>query len=443
MSMTRYFGTTENKTAYDLSTATVSVLVPEGAGYRTLAGTAKADGTFSIPNVPAGGAWLRIDDPVYGYPEFIWTEASQLDLGNVAVGDPSVPLSSSSATRITVDPAAPGLYISSMDLLSPKAGFSTTLTTSSSWPSTLFTWTRKPLLSTSRETDLIITGLDSGTTAAGDTYRWITGYAQSVINPFTMQDGLANTVQANLVIQAKPSSAWAKVNRDAFTAGPFSAGTPEFPTLTTEYRAQFLGASVGPLAAAQARLLTHATTTLTGTLDTGSLAFGDPYPAAWTRLLRVAYTPLVPYTFGTGTGTYTAYLQVGTSSNWKTDGLTAGSQITPLVGPVGNFKLNGQPALTALTGVGATPTLSWDAPSLGTAAYYTVWLVDLDADQDLAFIRTPMTSVKLPAGLLTLGHRCVAVVKAYYRAGGYDGAHPYTTGWPYGYAAVASSPFIP
>jgi len=51
--------------------------------------------------------------------------------------------------------------------------------------------------------------------------------------------------------------------------------------------------------------------------------------------------------------------------------------------------------------------------------------------------------VKLPAGLLTLGHRCVAVVKAYYRAGGYDGAHPYTTGWPYGYAAVASSPFIP
>ena len=99
--------------------------------------------------------------------------------------------------------------------------------------------------------------------------------------------------------------------------------------------------------------------------------------------------------------------------------------------------------MTALTGVGAMPTLSWDPPSIGSAAYYVIGILDLDAVLDLAVSRTPRTSVKLPSGILPTGHRCIAKVTAYYRAGGYDGAQPYAMGWPYGYAAVVSEVFIP
>lgn len=445
MSTTVYYGTTETRTPYDLSASSVSALVPESGSYRTIPGTTRADGTFSIPDVPGGGVWLRFDDSGTGSPEFYWTESSQMDLNWASLGNPSVPRSSSTGTTtITVDPAAPGMTVASQDILSPMAGYAASLTTSSSWPSTSFSWRGKPLLSTSRETDLIITGLTSGITTAGDTYRWITGYSKSGISAFTMQEGLSNTVQANLTIQATPSSAWARINRDAFTAGTFTGGTLANPLLTTEYRAQFLGGSRGPIGGAQARLLTHTTSTLTGTLDTGTLAYGDPFPTDWTRLIRIAYTTLAgPFTFGTGLDTYSVRFQVGTSSNWRADAPPSSNPITPLVGPVGNLQVNGQSAMTPRTGVGTTPTLSWTAPAMGSATSYSVLFIDMDTDQDLAYFITPNTSLQLPSGILPSGHRCMVVVMAYHKGGGYDGARPYASGWPYGYATMVSEPFVP
>jgi hypothetical protein len=49
----------------------------------------------------------------------------------------------------------------------------------------------------------------------------------------------------------------------------------------------------------------------------------------------------------------------------------------PVVGPVGNIRLNGQDASTPLSGVSLTPTISWDAPALGDATAYQVVVLEM------------------------------------------------------------------
>jgi hypothetical protein len=440
MTTTRYFGTSESTSADDLSNATIAGLVPEGSTYRNLTGTGKADGSFTIPNFPPGAGWVRIREAGTTYDRYIWTDASQVNLNFAALGDPAVPLSSSSSTRLSMDPAAPGLSVSSMDILSPKAGYSNSLTTST-WPAT-FSWVNRPLFNSSRDTDLIITGLATGTTPAGDPYRWITGDAQSIVTPFAMQDGVTNAIQANLLIQGTPLWASIKVSRDGFSSGLFNPRAAAGMSLSTEYRAQFLGGTRGPMSGAQARILTHSTPTLSGVMDSGQLPFGDPFPAAWTRLVRVAYSSYVPFTFGTGTNTYTLNLGVGTTSTWKADAVPAGN-LAALVGPVGNLKANGQSMMTPLTGQGSTPLLTWDAPSIGQATSYSIWVINLDTDEDLAYFTTPQRSLQLPAGILPPGARCLIWITAYHRQGGYDGTRPYASGWPFGTATAVSEPYIP
>lgn len=440
VAVTHYYGTAENTIPEDLSAATVAGLVPEGSGYRIVPGSGKADGTFVISNLPTGAGWVRIHEAGASYSRFIWTDTSQVNLDFTSLGDPTVPLGTSTSTRLALDPAAPGLTVSSMDILSPKAGYSYSLTTST-WPGTFF-WNGKALFDTSRDTDLITTGLTTGTTLAGDTYRWITGYAQSLITPFAMQDGVTNNVQANLLIQGTPSSTSIKLDRGGFTSGDFNPRAAVGIPLTTEYRAQFLGATRGSLGGAQARILTHSTATLTGVLDTGQLAFGDPFPASWTRLVRVGYSNYVPYTFGTGSNTISVRLGVGTTSTWKADALPTGN-LTALVGPVGNLKANGQSLMSPLTGQGLTPLLTWDAPTIGQATSYGIWVINMDTDEDIAYFTTPQASLQMPAGILPQGARCLIWITAYHRAGAYDGSHPYASGWPFGSASAVSEPYIP
>src|SRR5438105_9972022 len=70
----------------NLINASYAVLVPNGqGGYNQLNGTGTANGTFTIPNVPAGSYYLKIDSTNY-----LWTSASNLDLGYAFPGRPDV-----------------------------------------------------------------------------------------------------------------------------------------------------------------------------------------------------------------------------------------------------------------------------------------------------------------------------------------------------------------
>lgn len=103
----------------------------------------------------------------------------------------------------------------------------------------------------------------------------------------------------------------------------------------------------------------------------------------------------------------------------KTD--TAG--LPPAVGVVKNVKIGGQPTLhqSSLEGVGATPTISWDAPTTG-ASHYRVVIVDLEdvtssegvvsAYRNVARIDTTGTKVVIAPGVLLSGHAYHAQIVA-------------------------------
>lgn len=223
---TLIYGSSETRVPTDLSTIMISALTPSGNTYTTINGSGSADGTFSIPGVPSGTCFVKVQPPS-GFPTFYQVDGATLELESSALGDPAVPLASQTSTYLLLDPASPGMSVSAFDLISVKSGVVQSV--SSSHTSTPIGWKGKPLLDTSRETDLIITGLASASTVAGDTYRFITGYDMSFIGPFAMVDGATTSASANLIIQGTPSSASATVDRNAFCGIPLATTTASNP----------------------------------------------------------------------------------------------------------------------------------------------------------------------------------------------------------------------
>jgi hypothetical protein len=134
--------------------------------------------------------------------------------------------------------------------------------------------------------------------------------------------------------------------------------------------------------------------------------YRDPFPAAWTRTLTARY-----FTF--------RYIQLGSadpravfaSIDVDVDRATLlpSATLAPLITPVLAPKINGSDAFGAVAGMGLTPTISWEAPSIGTASMYSVVVgrvVDqagATAIQSLAQILTPSTSVVIPPGVIVPG----------------------------------------
>ncbi len=107
-----------------------------------------------------------------------------------------------------------------------------------------------------------------------------------------------------------------------------------------------------------------------------------------------------------------------TASAWISMLLPAvdGQPVEPILGPVQNLRVNGQEARTdsPLTGVGAQPVITFDAPAVGTPDYYAVILRDIDDVQDgtgavvyerrtVATWTTAEREVIFPQGLLGIG----------------------------------------
>lgn len=433
--LTQIYGTQETRIPTDLSAAAISALTPSGNTYLSTSGTGSVDGTFTIPGVPSGTCFVKIQ-PASGFPTYYQVEGSDLDLEAVALGDPAIPVSAQSGTWVRVDPAAPGMTVSSADLVSEKSGVVLPSIPVASGLSV--GWKGRPLLDTSRETDLIITGLTSASTPAGDSYSYITGYSKSFIAPFTIVDGATTTISANLTIQGTPSVASAAVDRDAFCGVSLSSMPASNPSLITTWGAQPLGTNRGPLG--QVRLLTHTTTNLSGNLNTGNLAFGDPFPTSWTRIMRVDFTNPVPVTPAGATNKI--YFQTSVTAQWRATEVPASGLLKPIVGPARNYKINGLSLMQPQSGVGTTPLLAWDPPTIGAAAYYTVSIFNLTRQVSVASFLTTRTTLRVPPQLLNTGESYLFWLGTTSWPG-FDLSKPKSMGWPNGRAALISELVTP
>lgn len=141
--------------------------------------------------------------------------------------------------------------------------------------------------------------------------------------------------------------------------------------------------------------------------------YGDPYPADWGRVVVVDAWFQVEYPVPGSDWPATASALVNRTVTLEALG---DQPLVPQLGPPLDPRIGGADAFQPQQGVGLTPVLSWEPPSLGSPTEYVILLHRLDVELGWlvqeARIATTGTELLLPAGLLEPGERYVAIVFA-------------------------------
>jgi hypothetical protein len=143
-----------------------------------------------------------------------------------------------------------------------------------------------------------------------------------------------------------------------------------------------------------------------------TLTFNNPFPTSWSH-------------FATAGGQFGKQYALPSAQPVAVFGrveirILASGQVTlkPLVGCVQNATVGGQNAVSDITGVGVTPTVSFDAPAVGTSTGYEVVFTRLansggkTTSTAAGRIVTAGTSVVVPPGLMTAGNAYVITIRS-------------------------------
>jgi hypothetical protein len=147
-------------------------------------------------------------------------------------------------------------------------------------------------------------------------------------------------------------------------------------------------------------------------LNFGSLSYGDPFPTAWQRYVKIQEAFSVPYSWNNATGSLNAQM-----TRTMTKAEAEANIIDARLGPPQNPTFDGVDAFNA-TNISPVPIVSWDAPSLGTPTDYDVFAYEVQVTgTSLKFISTlrlstKKTSVRIPAGYLLGQRQYVFVIRA-------------------------------
>jgi hypothetical protein len=136
----------------------------------------------------------------------------------------------------------------------------------------------------------------------------------------------------------------------------------------------------------------------------GSVSVGDPFPAAWKRLVKIQVAYSVPYMWNGISGSMNATVARVLSKAAAEAGTVAAE-----LGPPTQIKFDADNAM-AETAISPVPLLSWSPPSSGSATDYEVQAFEVKTGGGtLTFspvlrMITKSTSVRIPNGYL-LGQR--------------------------------------
>ena len=123
---------------------------------------------------------------------------------------------------------------------------------------------------------------------------------------------------------------------------------------------------------------------------------------------------------------------------------TASTPIAPLIGPALNPQINGVSLFQDQVISGATPTLSWQPPALGTASIYDIALQQFSVVngtpgvQFIGQLYTTNTSIVVPQGLLSEGNSYCFVIESISQQNSDGNVTPFIETFPVGSAEVVS-----
>lgn len=429
------------------------------------------DGSFSIDGAaPTGPYWLRIvDGPSSREDVYVLTDQTQLDLGRDVVGDGEV-VSSRADTQLEVAAGglSPWLDGDDGELVLPGLAHYSSIApyyatdvpaAGDTSVDVHYDWFGQPVSSTAAGDAAYVVQLRAmhDDTLALDYNAPVKAFHST---PVAIADGAASTVPGTFV--DPPSLAvpvhWMRSAFVAQAAAMHPAGCQDDPQLesywvhavpghgthgelggvlydgvdgTQEYGPRVLDAWPG-----------LDVTDLVGTLNVA-----NPYPADW---LYAKYS----MTFGVsclapnGHAPGNARVSIGLLTSDL-----SGTAVTPLVGPVGQPTIAGRDLTKPQPGVGARPTLTWRAPTLGTATSYELRLYEVDRagllgglvlhEDAMLIVPGTVTTITLPRDLLVDGTLYTIAIRAISQAGQDAARAPFRSGIPLGFADLLTNYFQP
>jgi hypothetical protein len=449
--------------------ATVDAFVAGGGGFTRYPGTLAADGSFSIPGVPAGSYLLVVVDGS-GEVGAVETSASTVDLGFDRLGRADA-LPATLPTDVTVsvagldpwNPAGDQVQVASSNADvwdSPIRGGQ--VTAGANAGNAVESWNASagggPQHLLGAADALWVHDLAARSTGAtGLDYR--TAAHATAPAPVAMSDGLAASLSVDfgvgdLVTTPFTGSILAQWDVPAFeallpTMGPGAAPIAAPHALRVAASAHALAAPAPVSRAGSPDLFLLEVPAGTALLDLGALSYGQFLPAPlWIEWRGVSFEAAVSYLAAGASLPVSARVSVGGREPMVPAPATP---IVPTLSPPQGLQIGGASAAVDLAGVGLTPTLSWTAPAAGTATSYSVEVLELTlrpATTESTFRRvgvlsTGRTQVSLPPGLLQAGGRYFARVTANARAPDPFDTAPSRAGNVSTWAAALTATFAP
>jgi hypothetical protein len=424
-------GATTPAAPANASSSLVSALFPNGAkGWATYPGTVAVNGAVTIPSVPPGSFWLRFQESAGTPATYVDTSgATSIDLGYDQAGRPTAALATGSMV-VTFPLQLPVNWASADQIQIASANadvwerFSPTGNPSGqrngTWQDNWFVGNASggPL-------DLINSG-DSATlyhmrsgTLSGR--RYLAAASKIDRTTINMVDRTAYTSSSLTMVAsgATPTPATGTWNFSAFEALRTAMNLPATGLGPTHNLV--VGASVGTLTApgpvprnAAPNLFTFSVATTVPATTSLALGTGLRYTSVlpsplWKEWRGLDFTGSVTFTAPGATTGFTETVSVG-----RREAMPATSTLSPTLSPVRSLLVTSTTGVQSsaagnVTGLGLTPTLSWQAPATGTATSYTVEVFRMGANgtattsTKVATFLTAFTQVALPTGVLTAG----------------------------------------
>lgn len=483
---------------FDLSASgSVAAYVPSsGGGFSKIAGSGNSDGTFTIAGVPAGNYWLAI-----GAYNYNWTSQSDPVLTGAQIGRPDT-VSGQQTLNFNVslnhppqDGGGDGIAWYSADapanVLYPEdAGGS---------PFSLHASLTGPLLDASKGDQIFLNHLQATPVGNGSavviTESWNSSSITEAAGGATNVTGAMTNVPTNATVRLNVKGSQFSALDPQFVRNGIQGRTSILNVLAQPYGAP----AISGLANSGNALLSFGSPTtysgewamlagyanasgITTDSDQGNLNYSNPFPAdKFAPVLRysydvagpaLTYPTVTPPSGGvhTTTNTTTVFTSApnGLNGLWSifdgivtelggeadvitTPGTSAGDAVEPIIGPALSPTVDGQSFSGGPLTVSLTPTISWNAPNLGSPDHYvvnlfvltstvlTIQVGDIILGYDTNYnagccltLATTSNSVTIPPGVLQNGGYYAVDIEA----DSFNGANPSTATVPLGFAHV-------
>ena len=427
---------------------------PAGDGWDVREGITRADGTFSITGAPDGDYWFDLYDVPTTTRNLLWTNADAIALDQLGAGrGDTVP--ASAGTTLTFGPIDGLDTVQDTDNLEFSFGnlgfnFITfdALTPDTTTLQYTRPWAGLPLVSAAKGDNVIITqSRPSVDPASGYSY---TSVIKSATLSFEQSDGHDTAVTGTFTTppQLDYDLKWNRSEFDAISKDINPNVSPNESQLFM-FRAQPGGAQYGTSPYAPT-VFGFDAFQVPGTNDIDlPFTITNPFPESWLwNEVSMSYSVSIPVP-GIKDVTVDYPVSLDTLTN---EIASAEHPLRPLVSPPRAPTINGMDLFHDHDGVGLTPTIAWQKPSVGQPTAYVIniqhWQLAATYGNlsPLLALIVPgdVTSIRVPARVLESGEHYMLQIDAMYQMGQDVRVHSLNTfGIPSGTASVVTGTFVP